>query len=153
MSDTVMVKYNARQFAALQRDLKSLNKKASRELRLEAKDIAKRIMKPELDRQLGRVPIWGPRMRDRKVVWVVSDRIPKVKIGSQSKRPIVSGGATGIWLRHPTARGRGGDSFAPFQETRWMRKASKEYKDPVFDAWSKVVEDICRKFNAGGYRY
>ena len=153
MSDGVFVKYNARQFAALQRDLKSLPKEASREMRLESKDIAKRIMKPELDRQLGQVPIWGPRMRDRSVVWVVSDRIPKVKIGSRSKKPIVSGGATGIMLRHPTARGYRGNSFAPFQETRWMRKASKEYKDPVFDAWSKVVEKICRKFNAGGYSY
>ena len=149
----LVMKYNARQFARLQRDLKGLPKEASRELRKESKQIASQVMKPELDRQLRQVPIWGPRMADRNTVWVVSDRIPKVKIGQRAKKPIFSGGATGIYLRHPTATGRAKDSFAPFQAVRWMRKASKNYKDETFTRWAEVVEKICRKFNAdrGGY--
>jgi hypothetical protein len=121
-------------------------------MRLESKDIAKRIMKPALDRELGNVPIWGPRMRDSGTVWVVSDRIPKVKVGSRSKKAIFSGGANGLMLRWPTNSGSRGKSFAPFQRTNWLGRASKEYTEPAFDAWAKVVEKICRKFNAGGYR-
>ena len=142
----LVLKYNAKQFARLQRDLKGLPKEASRELRKESKLIASQVMKPELDRRLGEVPIWGPRMVQGNVVKVVSDRVPKVKIGG--RRKLFSGGATGIYLRHPTATGRRKDSFAPFESTRWMRKASKEYKDEAFTRWAEVVEKVCRKFNA-----
>ena len=146
-SDPALVmKYNARQFARLQRDLKGLPKEASRELRKESKQIAAQVMKPELDRRLGEVAIWGPRMVQGNVVKVVSDRVPKVKIGG--RRKLFSGGANGVMLRHPTARGQAGDSFAPFVSTRWMRKASKEYKDEAFTRWAQVVERIVRKFNS-----
>jgi len=146
-SDPALVmKYNARQFARLQRDLKGLPKEASRELRRESKQIAAQVMKPELDRRLGEVPIWGPRMVQGNVVKVVSDRVPKVKIGG--RRKLVSGGASGVMLRYPTATGWRGNSFAPFQPTRWMRKASKEYKDEAFTRWAQVVERIVRKFNS-----
>ena len=111
-NSAVVMKYNAKQFARLQRDLKGLPKEASRELRKESKLIASQVMKPELDRRLGEVPIWGPRMVQGNVVKVVSDRVPKVKIGG--RRKLFSGGATGIYLRHPTATGRRKDSFGPF---------------------------------------
>jgi len=143
----IQAKYDRRQFAMLVSDLKRLNKNANRQLRAESKQIATQIMKPEFDRQAERVPHWGQALP--RSVFVVSDRIPSVKIGG--RRPLVSGGATGIDLRNPTYSGQGRESPAPFTATGWMRKASGVYKDEAFDAWSKVVEKICRKFNAGGF--
>ena len=146
-SDPALVmKYNARQFARLQRDLKGLPKEASRELRKESKQIAAQVMKPELDRRLGEVAIWGPRMVQGNVVKVVSDRVPRVKIGG--RRKLFRNGATGVILRHPTARGNRYFPHALPEPTYWMRKASKEYKDEAFTRWAEVVERIVRKFNS-----
>ena len=146
--DIIEGKYDARQLAALTRDLKTLPKEASRELRAESKQIANQIMKPELQRQAERVPSWGPALT--RSIMVRSDRIPKVVIGG--RRKLTSGGASGIDLRYPTQSGRGRGSPAPFQRTNWMRHASGEYKDEAFTAWAEVVERICKKFNRGGYR-
>ena len=143
---TLVMKYNARQFARLQRDLKGLPKEASRELRRESKQIAAQVMKPELDRRLREVPVWGPRMQAGGVVKVVSDRVPRVKIGG--RRKLFRNGATGVILRHPTARGNRYFPHALPEPTYWMRKASKEYKDEAFTRWAEVVERIVRKFNS-----
>lgn len=120
-------------------------KMAGNELRDEAQSIASNVMAPSYSRSAGFVPHWGGALQSG--IRAKRDRIPSVAIGY--KRAAVSGGASSVMLRYPTTSGQKRESWAPFQETDWIKRA-QGYKGEAMRQWTQALERVVRKWNRGG---
>ena len=157
MANKPSVYVDADSYYALLRALKGLPKEASAELRVEAKNIAEKIVKPVVQRQIrAHAGPYGEKLS--KNVRVTRDRVPKVAIGS--KRKAFSGGASSIAIRYGTVvgpyrvasgvnRGQKLQMWAQSVTPGWTDAAAAEYTPSAFQAWESTIEQIVTKWNRG----
>lgn len=147
-------KIDANEYRSLMRSLNNLPKEANKELREQARDIAEKIVKPEIvsairdhvQEPYAQAIIDATRTR--------GDRVPTVVIGKQKKA--LTGGASSNAIRFGSIKGvywARGQRLVKWPENRvqigWTKTASDNYLEPAFDAWKRQVEIIVAKFNTG----
>lgn len=126
----------------LLRSFRKLGPEASKELRNASKRIAQNRMVPAYQAAaLNYGGPWGQVLADS--VKAGSDRLPKVTIGGARRR--FSGGASATMVRYPVDSGDAGNSFAPFERTRWLQKGGS-YKRDAFKDWNKAVGQLVNKW-------
>lgn len=130
---------------AVIRALGRFSPQANTELRYTAGIIATQYMGPAYKNAARSVPIWGEVLANS--IRVKKDRLPALSIGYQRKA--LSGGASSIMLRFPTHSGHGRDSFAPFTDTEWLKRAGPAYKGKAMDAWTEALERLVDRWNRG----
>lgn len=127
----------------LLRSLRRLGPEAAKELRTASKQIAQRRMVPAYQTAaLNYGGPWGQVLADS--VKAGSDRLPKITIGGNRRR--FSGGATATMVRYPVDSGNAGQSFAPFERTRWLEKGGS-YKRDAFRDWNDAVTGVIAKWD------
>jgi hypothetical protein len=130
---------------AVIRALGKFSPQANKELRYRAGIIATQYMMPAYKNAARGVPIWGGVLANS--IRVKKDRTPSLSIGYQRKA--LSGGASSIMLRYPTYSGQRRESFAPFAETAWIKKAGPAYKGKAMDEWTRAIEHLVDLWNRG----
>lgn len=123
------------------RAFKALPKEASKELRQASGTIAERYMVPAWRAAAGDAGPWAEVIQDS--IKVRRDRVPSISIGGNKK--VLSGGGSATMVRYPSSSGQKRDSFAPFEPTDWIRKATG-YKQAAITEWGRAVDDIVRKW-------
>jgi hypothetical protein len=124
------------------RAFKKLPKEASQELRKASMNVAERHMAPAWRDAAFFAGPWYKVLADS--VKVRRDRVPAVTIGNMKKT--LSGGGTPTMVRYPSSSGEGGKSWAPFEQTDWI-KATRNYKPAAIREWGAAVDAIVRKWD------
>ena len=124
------------------RAFKALPKEASKELRAASMDIAGRFMAPAWREAAGYAGPWADVLADS--VKVKRDRVPAVSIGGMKK--VLSGGGTATMVRYPSSSGNRGQSFAPFEQTDWLKRTGG-YKQAAIREWAAAVDRIVEKWD------
>jgi len=125
------------------RAFKALPKEASKELRASSMDIAQRYMAPAWREAAGYAGPWGEVLADS--VKVRRDRVPAVSIGGNKK--VLSGGASATMVRYPSSSGKQRESFAPFEQTDWLKRTGG-YKSSAIIEWGRAVDRIVAKWDS-----
>jgi hypothetical protein len=124
------------------RGFRALPKEASKELRAASMDIAGRYMVPAWKEAAGYAGPWGDVLADS--VRVKRDRVPSVSIGGNKK--VLSGGGTATMVRYPSSSGNARASFAPFEQTDWLKRTGG-YKQAAIREWAAAVDRIVEKWD------
>ena len=124
------------------RAFRKLPKEASQELRKASGNIAERYMVPAWKDAAYFAGPWNQVLMDS--VKVRRDRVPAVSIGGNKK--VLSGGGTATMVRYPSSSGEARQSWAPFEQTDWL-KATKNYKPAAIREWGAAVDAIVRKWD------
>lgn len=142
------------EYRSLMRSLNGLPKEANQELRKQARDIAEKIVMPEIvsavrshvQEPYAKAIIDSTRTR--------GDRVPTVIIGKQKKA--LNRGASSNAIRFGSIKGAYKSRSKrmvtwPQNQVQlgWTKTASDNYLEPAFDAWKRQVEIIVAKFNSG----
>jgi hypothetical protein len=125
------------------RAFKALPKAASQELRVASMEIAGRYMAPAWREAAGYAGPWGDVLADS--VKVKRDRVPAVRIGGNKK--VLSGGGTATMVRYPSSSGNARQSFAPFEQTDWLRRTGG-YRQAAIQEWGRAVDRIVSKWDS-----
>jgi hypothetical protein len=125
------------------RAFKALPKAASQELRAASMEIAGRYMAPAWREAAGYAGSWGDVLADS--VKVKRDRVPAVSIGGNKK--VLSGGGTATMVRYPSSSGNARQSFAPFEQTDWLRRTGG-YRQAAIQEWGRAVDRIVSKWDS-----
>lgn len=125
------------------RGLNRLPKEAAKELRDASQTIANNEMVPAWKNAAlyGAGP-WGPAIANS--VKAGRDRLPKVTIGGN--RRVFSGGATPNMVRYPSSSGQARNSFAPFEQTKWIERV-RAYQPAALKLWGDAVDDVVAKWS------
>jgi hypothetical protein len=127
---------------ALLKDMRTLPKEATAELRRASVVIAERHMVPSWKRAALSAKKWGPKLAES--IRARSDRLPALQVGKDRKT--YSGGASTNMVRYPAFLGTK-EKWPPFGEgTNWMAKRSP-YQAQAIHEWSQAVDRIVSKWN------
>lgn len=136
---------------ALLRDMKTLPKEATAELRKASVDIANRHMVPSWRAAAMTAGNWGPKLADS--IRARSDRLPALKVGKDKRA--YSGGASTNMVRYPAFMGTKeetrdpwpGLKWAPFgRGTGWMSRR-RPYQAQALNEWGQAVDLIVTRWN------
>lgn len=129
---------------SLLRDFRNLGPEAQKELRAASKQIAQNRMVPAFQQAaLQYAGPWGAKLSES--IKAGSDRLPKVMIGG-TRMNRFSGGASYTMVRYPSDSGDGGESFAPFERTRWLQKG-RSYRPYALQEWGEAVDKVIARWN------
>jgi hypothetical protein len=106
-------------------------------------DIAQRYMAPAWREAAGYAGPWGEVLADS--VKIRRDRVPAVSIGGNKK--VLSGGASATMVRYPSSSGKQRESFAPFEQTDWLKRTGG-YKSSAIIEWGRAVDRIVAKWDS-----
>jgi hypothetical protein len=124
------------------RDLRTLPKEATKELRRASVDIANRHMVPSWKAAALTAGGWGPKLAES--VRASSDRLPALKVGKDKR--VYSGGASTNMTRYPAFRGTQSDYAAFGNGTGWMANR-RPYAAQALHEWSQALDGIVTKWN------
>ena len=128
--------------SALLKDLRTLPKEATAELRRASVDIANRHMVPSWKAAALTAGGWGPKLAGS--IRARSDRLPALNVGKD--RRSYSGGASTNMVRYPAFMGTRND-WAPFGDgTGWMSNR-RPYQAQALHEWTQAVDLIVTKWN------
>jgi len=147
------ISFDQSQYVDVLNGLKTLPKAASKDMRDEASKIAEYIMVPAI-RQAITSFTNNYASKLNNAVKTRQDRIPSVRVGN-SNRSGYSGGASTNMLRFGTIKGqyqaRGGKTqfWAEGVRPGWTDKASDDYYEPAFSAWTLTANNLVNNWNRG----